>query len=212
MLGGSRRPAPWAVVGVVVTVLAVGAIVAVGATFGARSSDSALIFVAIAQAVAAVVLVAITAWYAWATRLMARVMEEQTEALVAPVVEVRVERQDGDVALVVENTGRSAARQLRLSLDHELPTKSADGYYQPLGTTRLFSRPLAYLGAGVKHRIVLGVEGWLASEGFNYYARAFTVEIAYYWRGEPVIDNVTLETHALFGEHELVQLGAEYRR
>jgi len=65
------------------------------------------------------ILVLITGWYAWHTRQTVKAMREQNERLIRPYVTVRLTRDRTDYILLVENTGRTPAKDLRLEVDQE---------------------------------------------------------------------------------------------
>jgi hypothetical protein len=146
-------------------------------------------------------LIVITAWYARATWLMARNMKEQTDALLAPFVVVRAERREGSVRLVVENTGRSAARDLKLSADWVVQTND-HGMLHHLQEDRLFKGKPVYLTPGERREIEIGTEDWIR-EQWNYYYPVITVTVSYGWRGgEPMEEEVPIEVHSLWSEGE----------
>jgi len=64
-------------------------------------------------------LVLITGWYAWHTRQTVKAMREQNERLIRPYVTVRLTRDRTEYILLVENSGRTPAKDLRLRTDQE---------------------------------------------------------------------------------------------
>jgi hypothetical protein len=148
--------------------------------------------------IATVVLVAITVWYARATWVMAAQMKEQTEALVAPRMVVRVEKRDGNVQLVVENKGLSSARDLRLVASRPVPTCD-EGVYQPLNHHRLFKEPPTHLTPGEKREILLGSEKWMDHDGAQYYHPTLTITVSYTWRDdEPITEETPIDVYGLW--------------
>lgn len=155
-------------------------------------------------------LIVITAWYARATWVMARNMKEQTAALLAPFVVVRAERRDGSVRLVIENTGRSAACDLKLSADLEVQTND-HGFLHHLQDHRLFKGEPVYLPPGERREIEIGTEDWVHQCWYDYYA-VFTITVSYGWRGgEPVEEEVPIEVHSLWSTGEWLKGQQAYR-
>jgi hypothetical protein len=126
--------------------------------------------------IATLVLVCITAWYARETSRMAAHMKQQTDAMMAPRIVVRLERSRGNVSLVAENRGLTPVRDLRLATDKQVPTCDS-GVFLPLPDHRAFKRPI-YLGPSDEYRIVLGSEQFI-KENRNYYLPRFTVSATY---------------------------------
>jgi hypothetical protein len=158
--------------------------------------------------VATMVLVIITAWYAFATWRMAKVMKQQSDASFAPIVVVRLERRDGQVLLVLENVGRSSALDVQLSVDRLVPQESASHQPQNLSHDRLFQKPLRYLPGGSKYELVLGGEPFAAT--MNEYRGPFTLTVRYNWQGRSQEEQIPLEVHSLFGDEEAIRLSNEY--
>ena len=200
-----------AALGLTATAVVIATIIGVGAWIGSRSNDPGLVFAAVVQAVAAAVLVAITAWYARATWAMAKEMKQQTDALIAPVVSVRAERSGDQVLLTLENSGRSPATDVHLSTDRAVLTKEGSQRLT-LGHTRLFEKPLLHLAPGSRYETIIGSEEFIATESFNDYSSPFTITVRYAWGDEAIEEQVPVQVHSLFGLHELLSIGSAYYR
>lgn len=200
---------PWTAGGLALAVVAVAGIVTASVLTGLKSTQPALVFAAAAQAIAAVVLVVITAWYARATWTMADHMKHQTDALLAPLIVVRLERVDQQVALVIGNDGRSAATDLYFGLDRAVPTKDRRRQ-QPLREHRLFKRPLPLLAPGSSYRLVIGPDDWVGAEAYNEFIAPFTVTVAYTWKNERIQEAIPLEAHLFYSFPELLEISRHF--
>lgn len=100
---------------------------------------------------ATIVLVVVTTWYAWQTQQMVREMRRAREAQLTPSVELRVEHERWNpavLALVVHNTGGGPARNVSFAFDKRVPYKlSSGGEPLALSDLKVFQR-IPFLSAG----------------------------------------------------------------
>lgn len=156
-----------------------------------------------ALVIATFALIGVTLWYATETRSMASAMRRQTEELLAPRVSVRVERRDGRVWLVVENTGEVGADHLSLATEAEIPTMDR-GWMQPLAMHDIFNPNAAtYLAPRSRRELVIGPEKWILEQR-NYYLPRFTVKVSYGRPGRASIEEeIPIVVMSLFTVGEL---------
>ncbi len=111
-------------------------------------------------------LVLITAFYAWATfrilcanEAVVSSMEAQTEAQLRPYVVVSVAPRIGTTLLLLEiqNTGRSPAIALRLSMDKDFFFNGDRRDSENLSKLPAFSQPIESLAPGSRLQFILGV-------------------------------------------------------
>lgn len=112
------------------------------------------------------VLVLITAFYAWATFRILRAneavvsaMEAQTEAQLRPYVVVSVAPRIGTTLLLLEiqNTGKSPAVALRLEMDKDFYFNGEHRENENLAKLPAFTQPIESLAPGARLQFILGV-------------------------------------------------------
>lgn len=144
------------------------------------------------------ILVLVTAIYAYLTYRMAKAneasvqaMREQSEAMLRPYIEVTpyVRPHTTVLYLRVKNTGRTAAQNVRLTMDRDFfqfgKSGSAD---HNLRTKAAFAQPIDSLGPG--HKLVFGL-----AQGFVIFGKEggpeitpqqFNIMVTYEFRGKKV--------------------------
>lgn len=154
-----------------------------------------------------VVLVFITAVYAFATfrilranQAAVKAMHDQTAALLRPYVSAEVTARPGTtlMQLVVRNTGRSAAEVLRMSIDRPLH-QQLDGRKQNLQDLPLFAgkEPMA-LAAGAELQHLIGIGHKLFNEaGVHGMPESFVVSAQYSFGGRTYDERHTIDVRPL---------------
>jgi len=119
-------------------------------------------------------LVLITTFYAWATFKILRAnqavvsaMKEQTEAQLRPYIVTAAFARTGTTLLLLEiqNTGKSSAEKLRLTLDKDFYRHAEKREDQNLAKLPAFTQTIECLAPGVKLQFVLGVGHQVLGEG-----------------------------------------------
>ena len=84
-------------------------------------NEAIIAFATAVSALATVILVVVTGFYAYTTKKLVSAMDQQTDAIYRPYVTARVEIMSSGklFQLVVENTGKLAAQKLRLEMDRD---------------------------------------------------------------------------------------------
>lgn len=112
------------------------------------------------------VLILVTAFYAWVTFRILRAneavvtaMQSQTEAQLRPYVVVSVAPRIGTTLLLLEiqNTGRSPALDLRLRMDRDFFAHAEREDTENIAKLPAFSEPICSLAPGARLQFILGV-------------------------------------------------------
>ncbi len=149
-------------------------------------------------------LVGITAWYAWLTRKTVTAMQDQNERLMRPYVSVRLTRDRTAYILIVENTGRTPAENLRLDLEQEFHCIGGEEF--PLSEETLFSEGLSTFQSGAEVGYVLGHTYRLQDDPENMPKR-FTVTVRYSYGDTDVEEEFKINLEQ-FSKNFLVYRGA----
>jgi hypothetical protein len=133
-------------------------------------------------------LVVITGVYAWATFLILKAnqavvaaMQSQTEAQLRPYVVAYVATRTGTTLLHlwIENTGKSAAVDLRMTMDKSF-LQNAERAGLDISQVPAFSHPIASLASGVRLPFVLGVGHALFADGADAVCpKVFSIKASY---------------------------------
>lgn len=149
-------------------------------------------------------LAVITGFYAWATFRILKanegvlsVMEQQTEKLTRPYVQLILYMVPGTniFALRIENTGRTAAIKLRLSVDRDFFRFADSRPERNLRSLNAFSHPIASFGPGARIDVWLAQGPHLFGENpkENLTPVTFMVEAAYEFGNKSVIEETTID-------------------
>ena len=153
------------------------------------------------------VLVLITAFYAWATFRILRAnegvvgaMREQIEAQMRPYVVVSAGTRIGTTLLILEiqNTGKSPAVEVRLRIDkafHINGEKSS----QNLAALPAFTQPIEALAPGARLQFVLGVGHTLFSDNIDetISPKVFSVHAEYSFADKCYSEHHTIDLRPL---------------
>ena len=159
------------------------------------------------SAVATVVLVCVTAYYAWESRLSRRIAREQLDALIRPIIATSVVlRHNQMIYLRVANDGRSPAMKVRLSASKEIP--GVDGI-PPFTDTPLFKDGSACVPPGAQYFLVLGGAPKILGDGSKYPAQ-FEVIATYEWQGhDPKTERSVIDIGSYKGSQAAPRTEAE---
>jgi len=122
------------------------------------------------------VLLLITGFYAWATFKILRAneavvaaMKEQTEAQLRPYVVVSVAPRIGTTLLLLEvqNTGRSPAIGLRLTMDKDFFPHAERREHENIAKLPAFTETIDSLAPGTRLQFILGVGGTIFAPGVD---------------------------------------------
>ncbi len=149
-------------------------------------------------------LVVVTGFYAWATFRILRanegvvsIMRQQTESLTRPYIHSVLYVVPGTniFALRIENTGRTAAINLRLSLDRDFYPFAENRPERNLRSFNAFSRPIPSFGPGARIDVWLGQGPHFFGDGAkqNLTPETFTVEAAYEFGGKAVTESTIID-------------------
>ncbi|MCS3937354.1 hypothetical protein GGP80_003364 [Salinibacter ruber] len=150
------------------------------------------------------VLVGITAYYAWLTRQTVTAMQDQNERFMRPYVSVRLTRDRTSYILVVENTGRTSAKDLRLDIDQEFHCIGDEQFL--LSEETLFREGVSTFPAGAEVGYVLGHTVRLKDDPENMPKR-FTVTARYSYGDTKVEEDFKVNLEQ-FAKNILVYRGA----
>jgi hypothetical protein len=151
-------------------------------------------------------LVVITGVYAWATFLILKAnqgvvaaMRAQTEAQLRPYVVAYVSTRVGTTLLHlwVENTGKSAAVDLRMEMDTSF-LQNAEPTGLDISKVPAFSHPIASLAPGARLPFVLGVGHTLFAEGANTVSpKVFSIKTSYAFEDRRYEEEHTIDLRPL---------------
>lgn len=139
------------------------------------------------------ILVIITAIYAYLTHRIAKASEESVEAMTRPYVTVApyIRPHTPILYLRIENSGRTGAENLRLTIDRDFfQFGESDSAEKNLRTRSAFTAPIDTLAPGHQLNFALG-QGWVI---FGENARPevappqFNVTAEYEYRGRKIIE------------------------
>lgn len=151
-------------------------------------------------------LLAITAYYAIQTRRTVRAMEDQNDRLVRPYVTVRLTRDRTSYILLVENTGRTPAEDLRLDLSQEFYCLGDSDF--ALSDETLFSEGVGTFPPGSEVGYVLGDTVQMQSDAdFEQMPRQFAVTARYSYHDTDVEETFDINLRQ-FAKEILVYKGA----
>lgn len=151
------------------------------------------------------ILVIVTTFYAWATyrilaanRASVEVMRQQTEAMLRPYVVVAPSVRIGTtlMQLEVQNTGRSPAFDLRLTLDKDFYPQAEESW-KSLRTIPAFSQPIVSLAPGARLVFMLGVgfKIFLADEALC--PKVFSVKAEYKFGEQAYSENNVIDMNPM---------------
>jgi hypothetical protein len=133
-------------------------------------------------------LVVITGFYAWATFLILKAnqavvaaMQAQTQAQLRPYVVAYVSTRTGTTLLNlwIENTGKSAAVELRMTMDKSF-LQNAESTGLDISKLPAFSHPIASLAPGARLPFILGVGHALFADGADAASpKVFSIKTSY---------------------------------
>jgi hypothetical protein len=133
-------------------------------------------------------LVVITAVYAWATFLILKAnqavvaaMQAQTEAQLRPYIVAYVSTRTGTTLLHlwIENTGKSAAVDLRMTMDKSF-LQNAESTGLDISQVPAFSHPIASLAPGARLPFILGVGHTIFANGADTVCpKVFSIKTSY---------------------------------
>lgn len=149
-------------------------------------------------------LVIITGVYAWATFKILRAnegvlaaMEKQTEAQLRPYVVATVALRIGTTLLLLEiqNSGRSPALDVRLTLDRDFYPHAERREGENIAQLPAFSQPIESLAPGLRMQFILGVGGTIFAAGVDeaLCPKVFTVRAQYSYGGRTYLENNTID-------------------
>ena len=149
-------------------------------------------------------LVIITAVYAWATFRILRAneavvsaMEKQTEAQLRPYVVVTVAPRIGTTLLLLEvqNSGKSPAEDVRLTMDKDFFPHAERRESENIAKLPAFSQPIKSLAPGLRMQFILGVGGTTFSAGVDeaLCPKVFSVRAEYRYAGHAYDENNTID-------------------
>ena len=151
-------------------------------------------------------LVVITAVYAWATFLILKAneavvvaMQAQTEAQLRPYVVAYVSTRTGTTLLHlwIENTGKSAAVDLTMTMDKSF-LQNAERAGLDISKVPAFSHPIASLAPGARLPFVLGVGHALFGEGADAVSpKVFSISTSYRFESRRYEENNTIDLRPL---------------
>ena len=150
------------------------------------------------------VLVLVTAFYAWVTFRILRAneavvsaMESQTEAQSRPYVVVSVAPRIGTTLLMLEvqNTGRSPAVDVRLKMDKEFFPHGERREGGNISALPAFTEPIESLAPGSRLQFILGAGGTIFATGMDetICPKVFSVRAIYEFAGHHYDENNTID-------------------
>ena len=150
------------------------------------------------------VLVLITAFYAWATFRILRAneavvaaMESQTEAQARPYVVISVAPRIGTTLLLLEvqNTGRSPAVELYLKMDKDFFPHGERRESENIAALPAFTKQIESLAPGSRLQFILGVGGTIFASGADetLCPKVFSVKAQYKFGGHYYDENNTID-------------------
>jgi hypothetical protein len=153
-------------------------------------------------------LVVITALYAWATfkilranQAVVNAMREQTEAQLRPYVVAAAVARTGTTLLLLEiqNTGKSPAEQLRLTLDKNFYPQGERNEAQSLAKLPAFTQVIENLAPGSRLQFMLGVGHTVLGAGVDesLCPKLFTVQASYRFAGRTYSEANTIDLRPL---------------
>lgn len=152
-------------------------------------------------------LVFITGFYAWVTfkilkanQAVVSAMKEQTEAQLRPYIVAAAFARTGTTLLLLEiqNTGKSPAEKLRLTLDQDFYQHAEKREGQNIAKLPAFTQTIECLPAGVKLQFVLGVGHKVLGEGVeNSCPKVFAVHASYSFAGAAYTEVTTVDLRPL---------------
>lgn len=152
------------------------------------------------------VLVLITAFYAWVTFQILKAnegvlsfMKQQTEELTRPYVHLVLYLVPAtDIfALRIENSGRTAAANVRLTLDHDFHTFGDMQPERNMKSFNVFSQPITNFGPGARIDLWLAQGSHLFGEeaGSKFTPLTFAINATYEFGGKSVTEMTTIDFH-----------------
>jgi hypothetical protein len=149
-------------------------------------------------------LVIITAFYAWATYLILRAnqgvlasAEAQTEALSRPYINAILYLVSGTniFALRIENTGRTAAQNVTLTLDRDFFAFGEEIEEKNLKNLNAFSQPIQSFGPGARIDFWLGQGAHLCDGDAKAKVtpQVFSIRATYEYFGKSVTEDTTID-------------------
>ncbi len=147
-------------------------------------------------------LVAITGWYAWITRkilktneAMVSAVQMQQHAAMRPYVQVTTKIRTGTnlIYLEIENVGRTAASELKLSLDKDFYQLGEEDAQSNLRVVSAFSKPIRNFPPGSKLRFLLGTGPSIFGGNIDSCPRQFEVAAEYSTGQERVVEISALD-------------------
>jgi hypothetical protein len=150
------------------------------------------------------ILVLVTAFYAWVTFRILRAneavvsaMQSQTEAQLRPYVVVTVAPRIGTTLLLLEirNTGRSPALDLRLRMDKDFFPHAVRRDAENIAELPAFSEPICSLAPEARLQFVLGVGGTIFAPGVDESVcpKLFSVNAKYQHAGRAYDEDNTID-------------------
>lgn len=149
-------------------------------------------------------LVVVTAFYAWATFRILKanegvvsIMKQQTESLTRPYIHPVLYLVPGTniFALRIENTGRTAATNLRLSLDRDFFAFAENRPERNVRSFNAFSQAIASFGPGARIDVWLGQGTHFFGDGAksNLTPPIFTVQAVYEFGPKSVMEETMID-------------------
>ena len=153
-------------------------------------------------------LVVITALYAWATFKILRAnqgavnaMREQTEAQLRPyVASVAFAKTGGTLLLLeIQNTGKSSAEKLRLTLDKDFFQNAEQQENKNIKQLPAFAQTIECLAPGAKLQFVLGVASVVLKENIadSICPKVFSIHASYTFAGRTYSENNIIDLRPL---------------
>lgn len=139
------------------------------------------------------VLVLVTIYYAIQTHRTVTAMKEQNDRLTRPYISIRPIRDGIALHLVVENTGKTSAENLKLSIDKAF--YCGDDGDANLKDQHLFTSGVESFPAGARVNFLLGgtVQVFGDEKPDNPMPPRFKVEARYSYSGNEVIETTTVD-------------------
>jgi len=133
------------------------------------------------QAISTVILTIITGYYAFQTYRLVNLNEKMVESQIRPYISITPYTWDCIVALLIKNLGKSAAQNVRFSLDKDVP--QFDGK-KKLNEFNLFKDPIASFPSGAEYHVDIA-QSFVILNPANKFPTQFTIRCNYEFHGKP---------------------------
>lgn len=132
------------------------------------------------QALLTGVLVIITAYYAYQTYKIVKLNEKVIEEQYGPQISIVPYIWDCVFSLLIKNSGKSAARNVRFILDKDVPQFNGK---EKLNDFNIFKFPLAAFPAGAEYNIDIA-QGFVILDSKNNFPTQFNIHCSYEYIGK----------------------------